>query len=370
VFNTTDPGIEFTADHHWYKLQGGDPSAFARAQGFDNEGTWNPLDLSSPHKQGPWQLNLRVAGSGTYMTLTTFAVSTPKLRLNDEGGVADYVKLGNTPGSPVWPELTPTGFVRRAGVQSGFALDIPKTWKGGWFEGVWDFEPKGLPSTSEDGNTFALTVTVEPGRYQDAFPGRITTPTTVEGRNALTTALDATHISYSVDWQICPGYASKCSAAQSTRRLIIRLLASTAALWDQYQTAGSKAALTVRPYDGSDPAHGTITGATKNNAYARALARFLDARVEGIGADELMCCSAPGSYRSMGGLYDLKGASAISYEAQLDDRTVAERASVGFDVTVHYAGGKTRAEFVTVGYEGGSTATSVAPKIRSACTGC
>src|SRR5690348_4465196 len=47
---------------------------------------------------------------------------------------------------PVATAPVPEGFKPRVGVQSAFAVDIPNDWKGGWFEGTWDFEPTGLPS--------------------------------------------------------------------------------------------------------------------------------------------------------------------------------------------------------------------------------
>ena len=369
IFGTKDAGIEFTADGHWYKLDGTLGTGFTRETGFDHQGTWTPIDRSGPGSQQPWQLDFKIDGSGTIFTGPAFAVSVPKMRLDNYAILADYVRVDIPAGGPTWPDSVPSGYVQRAGAQAAFAIDVPKDWKGGWFEGVWDFEPKGFPSTSEGGNTFALTVTLEPGRYQDAFVGKQTSPITIEGRNAVTTSPDALHTLYAIEWTGCSNYATSCSSP-TIQRLIIRLFASTQQLWDAYKMLGTRAALTLHGYDGSDPAHGLVTGGSKSNSYIRALTRFLDARAEGIGAEPFMCCSAPKNYQSIGGLYDLKGDDIVSYEAHVDSRPVAAPASMGFDVTIHLASGKTRAEFVTVGYESGQTSSTVAPKIRSACTGC
>src|SRR5437764_637069 len=210
---SNEPGLEFTADHHWFKLEGTDPASFTRKTGSDNEGTWAQKDQSGSNKHWPWLVQMRLGQRGTDSShvvenSVSFAATEPKMQL----GPLQYVKA-QPDDSQLWSDLTPSGFTRRAGVQAGFANDIPKDWKGGWFEGTWDFEPKGLPSTSEDGSTFALTVRVELGRYQDAFPGVTTTPTVIEGRNALTASPDRRHVFWAVYWNMCSNYARRCSTA-------------------------------------------------------------------------------------------------------------------------------------------------------------
>lgn len=393
IFGTSDEGIEFTADRHWYKLGVDASGSVVRLQGTNNEGTWSLHDPSSLNKSQDVLLGLS-SKIGGLQASPQFAIKTTKMRLGDQlenNGFhtrAEYAKFRTGVTSPVWPDLMANGFTRRVGIQGGFTIDIPKEWKGGWFEGVWDFEPKGLPSTSEGGNTFAVTATLEHGSYTSAFPGAQTTRTTIEGRSALTTSPDTTHVAYAIDWHtgyplwssaayaggrnldLCPDYAETCTGGPSDRRLIIRLFGSTDSLWSQYQAIGQLAAHTVRPYEGSEPAHGTVKGTTKMNVYARALARFMDARVEGVGAEDMMCCSAPKNYSSAGGLYESNGSAVVSYDATRDARPVAEPASQGFDVTIHFANGKTRTEFISVGFESGKTSPFVPPKTEGTCLNC
>jgi hypothetical protein len=287
----------------------------------------------------------------------------------------------STPSPGVGPSTTPTakppapsstipdGFKARAGVQSGFAVDIPKDWKGGWFEGYWDFEPKGLPSTAQGGDTFALVVTVEPGNYRDATGGVHSTQTTIGGRNALMWSTDALHLSYAVEWPGCPNYEPSCLSSTSPQRLIIRLYGSTHGLWDSYQALGRRAAATVHVYDGTEPEHGTFNAGVKIDDYSKALVRFMDARVEGIGADELMCCNAVTFYSRDGGLYEQGIEATIRYI--VDAGTVnLSAAETTYSVAVTYKDGSKRIERISVGYESGKVRSGEVPKILSVCTGC
>ena len=362
------PGLEFTADHHWYKLDGTDPASLTRMTGPDNDGTWAQKDQSGSNKHWPWLLQMRVGQRGTdssYVDVNSFsfAATEPKMQL----GPLQFAKL-QPDDSQRWLDLTPSGFTRRAGAQAGFAIDIPRDWKGGWFEGTWDFEPKGLPSTSEDGSTFSLTVSAEKGSYTEAFAGAATTPVIIQGHNAVTTSPDSRHVFFAVDWQMCPNFARRCSTADRTRRLIMRLSASTDAFWTKYESAGRLAAQSVRQYDGSDPVYGLLTGTTNENEYGKAVIRFLDARVEGVGAEDLMCCDAPKFYRGFGGLYALNGSKVVSYEAKFS--RYLDSASAQLSVTVHFANGKTRDELLIASYQDGAVTLYGTPRVSSACTGC
>jgi len=273
-----------------------------------------------------------------------------------------------TPSPSDEPSTTPTpkdptkdplyGFKWRVGVQSGFAVAIPKDWKGGWFEGVWDFEPSGLPSTSQGGNTFAITITVEPGSYRDAPSGARASEITIHDRRALTWSTDPHHVSYAVDWPGCPDYASACSANAATQRLIMRLYGSTQSLWDSYEALGRKAALSVVEYDGLEALHGTVDLTIKIDDLRRALVRFMDARVEGIGADELMGTSASNSYNSDGGLYELNGNPATTYD-------IIQRTGNEFEISIAY-GNSRRYERIEI-QQGDGTA---APTVEKVCIGC
>jgi len=226
-----------------------------------------------------------------------------------------------TPTAQPHPSSLPEGFKARVGVQSGFAVDIPKDWKGGWFEGYWDFEPAGLPSTAQGGDTFALVITLEPGSYTKAGGGAGTTELTIGGRKAYTWSTDPLHVVYSVDWPGCPKYVTTCTSSPEGERLIMRLSGSTQRLWDSYEALGRQAALTVHVYDGTAPEHGTVASGITNDEFTKALIRFLDARVEGIGADELMSSEAASQFSDTSGCPDL-------YQAK-----TSHRAWTGYDVS-------------------------------------
>ncbi|MGZ4141966.1 MAG: hypothetical protein ACXVQY_05600 [Actinomycetota bacterium] len=206
--------------------------------------------------------------------------------------------------SPSAGPAIPDGWQRRVGVQSAFQLAIPADWKGGWFEGTWDFEPKGQPSVAEGGDLFAVTVTVQAGAYDQAASGRHASKTTVNGMRALTWTTGTDHLWYAVEWFACPGYTSECSSNFETRTLVVHLFASTRALWDQYLSTGKEIVTTIAHYDGSTPVHGTIAKGIAVDDFTKVLVRFLDARVEGIGAEDSMSAKAQDQYGS-GGALDL-----------------------------------------------------------------
>jgi hypothetical protein len=200
----------------------------------------------------------------------------------------------------------PSGFVARVGVQSGFAVDIPKDWKGGWFEGTWDFEPKGQPSTAEGGNLFAVTVAVRDGSYEQAATGHHATDTTVNVYRAKTWSSGTNDLWYAVDWtETCPGYAPECSSNFKVRTLVLHLFASTTGLWDQYLPTGKEIVSTVHMYDGTIPVHEFGGPMVATDALDAVLHRFLDARVEGVGAEDLMSDAAQAAFADSSNCLDL-----------------------------------------------------------------
>jgi hypothetical protein len=295
----------------------------------------------------------------TLALIAGLAIVIPRLGNDrDNGGFANPTATPTASTAPS-PEpsassgAVPDGWQARAGVQSGFAVAIPPDWKGGWFEGYWDFEPKGYPSTSQDGNTFALSISVQPGDYHDAAAGQHTTSLTIGDRDALSWSAQPMHLQYAVDWQGCPDYATECSSNFSTRTLIVNMFGSTAELWAKYQTIGEQVVSTIRPYDGSTPAHGTIDPAAKLDAYSNTLIRFLDARVEKIGADEMTCCKVTNSPS----FYDMTGYNVTTLTTHS-----ASAATATFIVEETQPGGGLITERITVGYEDPANRV-VAPKI-------
>ena len=268
------------------------------------------------------------------------------------------------------PAVDTTGWVPRVSVMDGFWLRIPKTWKGGWFEGTWDFEPKGLPSLAEDGSTFALGLSIVTGEYNKIAPSSAIEFWTDAGP-VRAWMVSPRHETYAIAWTACPGYVGDCSSPERT--LIVQMTGSTNALWSKYVTVGRAVVRTIMAYDGSNPLFGRAPdyegGADfPNDPVDTALVRFLDARVEGIGADELYCCDATALY-AKDGLYYLNGSPATSWEFWRTAGIIG--ADNGrFRVVIHYRGGATRTEMISIGFQKGEAWPRNVPSVVAACTNC
>jgi len=263
-----------------------------------------------------------------------------------------------SPTSPI-----PVGWTARVGVQAAFALAIPADWKGGWFEGTWDFEPKVFPGGAQDGPGFVITITVEPGNY-DQYAKLPSTTTSIQGNRALVWHPSTLETDYAIEWFGCPGYTPSCSSNFETRTLIVRAHASDEQINAKYSTLGDQVIRTIKNYDGTDPVHGTFPAGTQGDELSKALVRFMDARIEGIGADALMSSKAADFYNKQGGLYDLNGRIAVSYDIE-GPKNKSDTAE-NFGVTMHYGTGDTRQELITVQREN----PGAAPVIENVCTGC
>jgi hypothetical protein len=250
------------------------------------------------------------------------------------------------------------------GIQDAFALAIPPDWQGGWFEGTWDFEPLGLVNASQDGLTFTVTLTVQPGNY-DRYAKQPAKATEIQGNRALVWHPSALESAYAIEWIGCPGYSPTCSSNFSTRTLMVRMHASNATLWTKYSRVGEQIIRTIANYDGSAPVHATVGTPTDNDELSKALVRFMDARAEGIGAEDFMSPRAGDFYNTNGGLYDLNGQSVVSYD--VSGPAQSSTSSENFGVTVHYSGASVRQELITV-YD--TNPGSTAPVIANVCTGC
>lgn len=267
-----------------------------------------------------------------------------------------------TPTAPA--NAIPSGWQRRVGIQSGFQIAMPADWKGGWFEGTWDFEPKSLPGDAQGGDTFVVLVTLEPGNY-DASLVAGAQATEINGSRAYVWQANTKETDYRIEWNFCNGYAPSCSSNFETQTLRVTIRGSTSQLWSQYESTGRQIVETIAAYDGATPVHGTVAASIQEDDFSKALVRFMDTRVEGIGADELMSQTASSFYADHGGLYDLNGSIAQIYAIEL--ATTAQKASSEqFDVRVSYASGATRQELITLTRDN----PQAVPVIAQACTGC
>lgn len=222
--------------------------------------------------------------------------------------------------TPSQAPAIPAGWQRRAGVQSGFQLGIPSDWKGGWFEGVWDFEPRGLPGGAMDGDTFLVTITPTNGSNISIAAPPDATTVEINGRRAQTWSEGSTEIDYVISWTFCPGYAASCSVDSEINFLTVRVRATNATLWSQYKRMGQQIVTTIAPYDGGTPIYGDRSPYVPMNEFTRALTRFMDARVEGIGADELACCNAATYLSKNNEFYLVAGQPITSYLIRTGDK--------------------------------------------------
>ena len=91
--NQGDIGLEISPDGVWYKLYPGPEASAVRGAGFDQEGKWEIITVSSgPGDIQPYQLNFDIFGSGTIITHPAFASTPAAMRLNNNGVfVGNYV---------------------------------------------------------------------------------------------------------------------------------------------------------------------------------------------------------------------------------------------------------------------------------------
>lgn len=88
-----DIGLDITSDNHWYKLYLGENGSTVRGAGFDQEGTWEALDLGDHY-----QVNFNIMGSGTVITAPAFAATPAAMRLDNNGVFrGDYVLDASIP---------------------------------------------------------------------------------------------------------------------------------------------------------------------------------------------------------------------------------------------------------------------------------
>jgi hypothetical protein len=108
---------------------------------------------------------------------------------------------------------------------------------------------------------------------------------------------------------------------------------------------------TLWVYDGSIPAHGVFR-TPANNAFNNSLTRFMDARVEGVGAEDLMCCSIANVFAQNGELYQVQG-SPITQWRVIDENAVP--AGLRYRVQWEYGTNSEGEEAeITVAYQDGS----------------
>ena len=221
------------------------------------------------------------------------------------------------PGSTTPPVTAPDGTTYRNELDS-YQTTIPDDWKVGGFEGAVEFLPPGLPGLAVGEDTFAVEIQHRIGEtynrgepsggaelsgFEDGY--------TVAGREAVR-AETPTEIVYRVDWTGagCDPEAL-CDAEIATLRVAV--FASNTALWDQYHVEGEAIvdALVTSP-GAAVPAGAVITrrGSVDGAAVAydeltSFLVRFMDARMDGGGAEAYLSENARDQYEGREGEFGL-----------------------------------------------------------------
>lgn len=287
-----------------------------------------------------------IVGSLSAIVLIAGALLVPKL-VSERTAPAPGFATG-VPTTPADPDTE--DWVGRAAVELGFSVKIPQDWRGGWFEGRWDFHPKGLPGINEGGETFTVEIhsaTFKGGPFDDLERETTSSKATIAGFEfeRRETVDDGPKLVY---------YAGNWTYPED-QYLLIQLYGSDDALFTEHVETGEAIAQSVSPYDGSEPVHGQLSDTTPVDAYTKALVRFMDARVEGIGADELVCCDAQEKYGET-----LYTATNGDYVAWHDPGCTREEGAATAAMCVGLAVqdgmmGTDRNEKITLGYESGTT---------------
>ena len=89
-----------SADGRWAKLYRDQTGHLFEGINSGEYGVWTVIDISDMNDRPLWQLNLRIAGSGTVIVVPEFAKAFPRIHLDNNGDyVADYIRTAEHIGS-------------------------------------------------------------------------------------------------------------------------------------------------------------------------------------------------------------------------------------------------------------------------------
>ncbi|MFN2614895.1 MAG: hypothetical protein ABR552_08800 [Actinomycetota bacterium] len=335
--------------------------AFARHAGdaSPTEDAWPRVESTI----GASHVRRAVATSSLALAVIAVAVAVPLALARggtNPGGFANPLPPPSTsPTAPSGPFAEPGWSVAAA---DGFAVQLPPGWKSGWWEGTWEYEPTGSPSLAQGGDTFAVTVTLRGNR--DELPKQSGTISSIDGVVA-SRIEEPRRVFVVAEW---PGHChvtdENCTTEFRSQIMIVTLRADTNALWAKYSALGESILRSIKHYDGSTPLHGSLDPMVPADDLTKAVVRFMDARVEGVGAEGLLCCDATGFYTT-DRLYQPNGHSLLGYQIHPGTDESAGRTYV---VTVMF---DTNGEFelsgmsetITVGHLAGQGASGSAPLV-------
>ncbi len=284
-----------------------------------------------------------LVGAAGIAMLAAAVIAVPKLVANERRG---FATTDPTPSSTI----TTTEFETFRNERDAYQTIVPRSWRAGGFEGSVEFIPPGQVGLTAGDQTFAVEAMLLIGqRYDDDEVGDLSFQDTdrfalksgggdrkavraekIEGEAAHT-------LVYRIDWtsEVCPH--DECESA--TLRVVA--FGSTAELWSQYRELGESVAHEVTVLQepalpgGVTTLHGTVEDAIPFDVATSALVRFMDARVEGGGAEEYMTAQAKRG--SDEGLYGEGDDGWQSYEVL--QREGADASSFEYTVRLRTGGG-------------------------------
>ena len=223
------------------------------------------------------------------------AIVTPRLVARKPSGFSKHGKPQPAVTEPAPVQRGPIAV--HVGADQGFQISIPTGWRAGWWEGVYEYEPAGLPSLAKGGDTFAVSVKLVAGPYDRSGISGAKDPTemtTINDHLALASEYvgsDHTHDAvYQIQWASCLPPSIECSSNFQNNTLVVIVRASTEALWTKYWPDAQNAVRSIDAYDGTHPAHLEPPTNTFGNSdsLTALMTRFLDARVERVNAEAFM----------------------------------------------------------------------------------
>lgn len=92
IFTTDEDGLLISRNRHWAKLYRNASGKLIPATNPPDEGTWQVVDVSQMNGRPLFQINLKIDGSGTIITIPVFATGVTRMHLDNNGDYnTDYV---------------------------------------------------------------------------------------------------------------------------------------------------------------------------------------------------------------------------------------------------------------------------------------
>ena len=215
--------------------------------------------------------------SSATAAIVALAVAIPLALMSrdaDPGGFTNPNATESPQDSTPSPTLVDTtGWKPRVAPNDGFSLKIPPDWRGGVFEGVWEFHPKNLPGPQQSGETYFVAVAPDNGIL--SYPcgsgvGRCSEKAPKGEQN---------------DWL-------RMQLDPIGTKVIVHIVGAEPDLVSIHYRNTEGILSTLAGYDGSVPVHGSFAAAIDDDSARRAVVRYLDTTIERLDRSEFFSASA------------------------------------------------------------------------------